>query len=423
MFCFSVIQTESFLQSRAEAGYFQDNENISTENKSLARNQHDQLYTIPLQKQNVPVYKGDQMIGYKTSYFGPIFVTGRKDPYNVVFDTGSGHVILPSSTCRDEACMQHRQYDRRSSATATSIAQRGSIKQGINVKITFGTGKVNGEFVNDVVCLDGNGQSCMSINLVTATNMTDDPFKLFEFDGIFGLGLKPLALNPEFNFFEEASTKSPTIKPQFAVFLAFYGDEQSSITFGGYDRAKAMTELSWVPVARGEMGYWQVPLDSVRIGNTTLDLCADRDCFAILDTGSSMLGVPNTEIKTLHRLLSREVPESFLNEKIDCRQVPGEDLIFDIGGFQVVLSVQDLAKPDPWNVTQASSNGDREPGMFCRHMLLPVNIKQPVGPKIFVWGQPVLRRYYSVFDVARQMVGMAQAAHHVGQGHLTSEFR
>lgn len=418
MFLFSVIQSASFFQSRAVAGLFQDAGHMFAQNRSLTRGQNAQLYTIPLQKQNVPVYKGTQMIGYKTSYFGPIFVTGRKDPYNVVFDTGSGHVILPSATCKVEACMKHRQYDRSASATATSITPTGSIKQGINVIITFGTGKVNGEFVNDVVCLGENGPSCMNINLVTATNMTEDPFKLFEFDGIFGLGLKALALNPEFNFFEEMATKSPAFVPQFAVFLASYGDEQSSITFGGYDKSKTISELSWVPVARGEMGYWQVPLDNVRIGNTTLDLCADGDCYAILDTGSSMLGVPNSEIKTLHRLLSREVPDNYLNDKIDCRNVPGEDLTFDVGSLQVVLGAQDLAKPDPWKV---NSEGG-EPRVFCRHMLLPVNIKQPVGPKIFVWGEPVLRRYYSVFDVARQMVGMAPA-NHVGHGHLTSEFR
>lgn len=382
------------------------------------------MHTIPLSRQQVPIYINDRMIGYKTSYFGTIHVTERKDPYNVVFDTGSGHIILPSVTCRAEACLKHRQYDRSRSATAALVTETDSIKPWASIVITFGTGKVKGELLNDVVCLDQEGTRCTNINLVTATNMSDNPFKSFEFDGIFGLGLQALSLNRQFNFLEGMASTNLAFMPKFAVFLASYSDEQSSITFGGYDKSKAATEMSWAPVARSEMGYWQVQLDNVRVGNTKLDFCADGGCYAILDTGSSMLGVPGTEIKTLHRLLSREVPQSLLNDKIDCRNVSGADLTFDVGNFQVVLGVEDLAKPDPVNMTQPASESalSEETQLFCRHLLLPVNLKEPIGPKVFIWGEPVLRKYYSVFDVERKMVGMALASHS-GRGAVPLEFR
>ena len=35
--------------------------------------------------------------------------------------------------------------------------------------------------------------------------------------------------------------------------------------------------------------------------------------------------------------------------------------------------------------------------LFCRSLLLPVDLKPPLGPLVFIWGEPVLRRYYTVY--------------------------
>lgn len=378
-----------------------------------------QLYTIALQKQMVPVYISERLIGHKFSYFGQIQVSGSRDKYSVVFDTGSGHIILPSALCRADACLKHRQYSRIQSTTAKSIRTVGSVADWISVKITFGTGQVTGQFVNDVVCLSSSNSSCISINLVTATNMTENPFNSFEFDGVFGLGLHQLSLNNDFHFIEGMTAHHASFLPQFAMFLASRPGEQSQISFGGHDPGKAMEEMVWSNVARSDMGYWQLQIKSVYVGDSMLDYCADGDCYAILDSGSSMLGVPSSELVTLHRLLSREVPQNVLSDegfKVDCRDIPGENLTFDLGDFKVVLGSEDLARPDPWSKEVQDGNDQNVTKTFCRHLLLPVNIAQPVGPKIFVWGAPVLRRYYSVFDVGNKRVGMA-LARHTGHGY------
>merc|ERR1719237_1082235 len=79
--------------------------------------------SMPLQKQYVPISSTNgKEIGYKTAYFGHVFAGGpQRQNFTVVFDTGSGNVILPSTACNSEACMKHQRYDRRSSESAIEI--------------------------------------------------------------------------------------------------------------------------------------------------------------------------------------------------------------------------------------------------------------------------------------------------------------
>lgn len=184
------------------------------------------------------------------------------------------------------------------------VLPRGAVSQH-SVSITFGTGKVTGTFVKDQACLKGveDNKGCAMVNMVVANDMSDQPFSLFHFDGILGLGLEALSLGPGFSFFQQMQLPVQ----RFSVFLARTDQGQSSISFGGHDESKAASGFSWVPVAKPELGYWQVQVHQVRIGDEVLEECRDGGCRAILDTGTSLLGAPRQAIKTLQSLLSRNV--------------------------------------------------------------------------------------------------------------------
>merc|ERR1719323_2383405 len=194
---------------------------------------------------------------------------------------------------------------------------------------------------------------CVNLRVVLATEMTPDPFGLFAFDGVLGLGLNALTLDPHFSFFGQMSEQNPAVRPHFSVFLARNDGGESMITFGGYDDRLAASELKWAPVAMEELGYWQVQVKSIRIGDTLLNDCADGSCRAILDTGTSMLGVPRQATRAMHRLLARHVPEDSYRDasEIDCRRVPGTQIHFDLGSAVVSLSVEDYSRPTPFNMT------------------------------------------------------------------------
>lgn len=368
------------------------------------------IRSVPLQKQYVPVMKDNKTIAYKTAYFGEVQVGTPSQTFTVVFDTGSGHVILPKTSCRSEACGKHRRYSRTASTSAVDIKYDGSLlnpndKERDQVVVSFGTGKVTGEFVQDVVCV-GGGSDCVTLRVVLATEMTEDPFSYFAFDGVMGLGLDSLRLNPKFSFFGEMASQNPSMLPQFSVFLSRHEDGQSMITFGGVDKERASSDIEWSPVAMADLGYWQVQIKQVRIGETVLDDCAHGDCRAVLDTGTSLLGVPREAARSMHRLLARPVSSEGADvSSIDCRNVPGLSIDFDLGDIVVSLPVEDYSRPAPINMT-TPTNGS---SLMCRSLLLPVDMKPPFGPKLFIWGEPVLRRYLTVYDLANKRIGFSLA--------------
>jgi cathepsin D len=361
------------------------------------------------------VTRNDKVIAYKTAYFGKVFVgTPEPQEFTVVFDTGSGHFILPSTSCKAEACQKHRRYNRSLSSTALDIEYDGTpIKQEAverdQVSIAFGTGEVLGEFVREVVCLNGSSPTdCVELRIVLATEMTPDPFSLFGFDGVMGIGLKALTLHEQFSFFGQMVSQHPAMLPRFSVFLATSEEEQSTISFGGHDERRALTEVEWAPVAMEELGYWQVSLKSVRLGDHVMEECADGSCRAVLDTGTSLLGVPREASRSMHRHLARPVPEGSYghHSEIDCRSVPGKQIQFDLGGPVISLDVEDYSRPTPFNITVPGKDAGQ---LFCRSLLLPVDMPAPLGPKVFILGEPVLRRYLTIYDLAEKRIGFSRA--------------
>lgn len=395
------------------------------------------LLNVQLQKQYVPVASGGKTIAYKTAYFGSIYLGGHASQlFTVVFDTGSGHLILPSTACTSETCMQHRRYNRTLSDTAMDIEYDGTpinldtVSERDQVSIAFGTGEVTGVFVHEKACLSRrssdwkavNANSCADLRVVIATHMTDDPFSFFTFDGVLGLGLSALTLDKSFSFFPQLVGQHPELRPQFAVFLSPFDGGDSVISFGGHEPSRAASEISWAPVAKPELGYWQVQIKSLRIGNTVLDECSDGTCHAIFDTGTSLLGVPRQASRSMHRLLARPVPAEIGqdSEQVDCRTLPGRQIHFDLGGPVLSLGVEDYSRPTPFSLSVPAKNeggvgaggesAGSTPRLFCRSLLLPVDMGPPVGPKVFIFGEPVLRRYYTIYDFGERRIGFARAA-------------
>eukprot|EP00928_Gymnodinium_smaydae_P081775 TRINITY_DN65238_c0_g1_i1.p1 TRINITY_DN65238_c0_g1~~TRINITY_DN65238_c0_g1_i1.p1 ORF type:complete len:502 (-),score=113.78 TRINITY_DN65238_c0_g1_i1:230-1735(-) len=369
------------------------------------------LQHVLLQKQYVPVTKDEKVVAYKTAFFGSIYVNGEE--FSVVFDTGSGHVILPSSGCESETCMKHKRYNRTVSDSAVDVDYDGRVvRPGADerdqVNIAFGTGEVLGEFIDEVVCLGAGDRFCVKQRVVLATEMTPDPFGLFAFDGVLGLGLPPLCLDDHFSFFNRMMEEDRRMEPIFGVFLAKFDGGENQLTFGGYAADHTTSELTWAPVADPELGYWQVKVKRIVIGNTVLPDCEDGTCHAILDTGTSLLGVPRMMTRPMHRLLARPVPSEVTEPfgEIDCRRIPGQKVHFDLGDFNVTLHEDDYSRPIPFNMTVP---GNESWKLFCRSLLLPVDMEAPLGTKTFIWGEPMLRRYYTVYNMKDKVVGFSPA--------------
>jgi len=410
-------------------------------------------FLVPLDRESVPVRRNNVTVSYKTSYSGTISIGKPAQEFRVVFDTGSAHIVVPSSDCTNETCLEHRRYSLSNSASALAINVDGSAvpedELCDQVTIGYGTGAITGEFVREQVCPGASADiasadaPCMDVNIVMAVDMTAQPFQSFKFDGIFGLALDSLALSPEFSFFGSMHSKSAA-SAQFGVFLADGEDgQQSEIALGGHNVARTLTPLQWAPVAMPKLGYWQVRVKEVRVGGVALDVCKDGTCRGIVDTGTSHLGVPGATLEDFMDRLSVDTEQA----TSDCREVAGKDLEIVLEGeitlnltpehYMRPLSLQadgnvgpsngtfpdgdkssaQAALPYPAVDSSSSAVAVAEPlasqpaeSHVCVPRLMPVNLPDPLGPKLFLLGEPVLHRYYTVYDWSDKRIGFGISA-------------
>lgn len=414
-------------------------------------------HIIGLRRESVPVYRRGKIASFKTSYSGVLQLGVPKQELRVVFDTGSGNLVLPAAECKSEAClMPHRKlYSQRLSNTSVPINSDGSRvhpnELGEQVTIGFGTGEITGEFAKERVCFGSDARNasvdalqdavdynplCVEMSIIVAVEMSSQPFKSFQFDGILGLGLPGLTMSRNFSTFDVIVHSGLAAQPRFGVFLCDgeFG-EQSEVSFGGFDPRRIMEPISWSQVAMEELGYWQVRIRSIRINGEVLEVCMDGTCRGVLDTGTSHLGIPAPYNKDFEKRLQMDA-----GDLLDCRNADAPMLEIELlEGKVITLYPFNYMRRLPLRdgVTVGSTEGVRPKGdaaakvagvagdqqlevlpespsvepvtRHCSPRLMSVKLPEPLGPKLFILGEPVLHRYYTVYDWQEKKVGFGLA--------------
>lgn len=325
---------------------------------------------------------------HASEYYGKISVGSPSQEFLVVFDTGSGNLLLPSRSCKDMACTSHKSFAAGNSSSAVDIAFADNPDKAVDkggdrdvVTITFGTGEISGVFVRDHICV---GSICTHGDFVAATEESDEPFSLVPFDGIFGLSLPQMSEGPHFNILD-CMIRDQVLKQNiFSVFFGGTDTEGSEITFGEYKKSRMASDLFWVPVSNP--GYWQVQMEDITIQNKRQEFCHGT-CQVAVDTGTSLMAGPTDIVNGLVDKLA--VASNCSNYK----SLP--DLGFVVGDHILNLKPEDYV--------DKSEDG-------CSVALMTLDIPPPKGP-LFIFGDPFLRKYYTVYDREALRVGFALAAH------------
>jgi hypothetical protein len=168
----------------------------------------------------------------------------------------------------------------------------------------------------------------------------------------------------------------------FAVFLT--DDSNSEITFGGYKPDQVASDIVWSKVVRES--YWQVGVDDITFNNKETGLC-NGGCQVAVDTGTSMLAGPSDLVEKL---------TNKLNAKDDCSNFDQLPTI----GFKVNNKVLNLSPEDYMD----KSAGD------CSFSVMSLDVPPPKGP-LFIFGDPFLRRFVTIYDRNGPRVGFAVAKH------------
>eukprot|EP00928_Gymnodinium_smaydae_P053015 TRINITY_DN37100_c0_g1_i1.p1 TRINITY_DN37100_c0_g1~~TRINITY_DN37100_c0_g1_i1.p1 ORF type:complete len:532 (+),score=124.44 TRINITY_DN37100_c0_g1_i1:222-1817(+) len=452
---------------------------------------------IQLHRESIPVYRKGKVVSYKSSYSGLINIgSPRPQEFRVIFDTGSGHVIVPAKQCKAEPCLKHRRYDSKASESARLVNADGSAVDEASgtvdsITIGFGTGQVTGELVSDQVCLgprpsspprDSNvhaglratasaaaaaaaaaasaeaqapsapgaaaATQCAEVHTVIATDMSQNPFSNFAFDGIVGLGLRALSLSANFSIFDRLVQSGRLAKPHFGFFVGTLADNEQDgvmggrapggeLAVGGHNPARLTTPLAWVPVAMAEQGFWTVEIVAVYINGRRLEaMCDDGSCRAVVDTGTSHLGVPSALFPEVEASLTWlfDAAAASGGADDDCRYTDAPSLGFGLRGANLTLRPMDymrklpldkgtkLGKKGAAQAANAADAGAAADGRVCRPKLTPTKLPAPLGPNLFIFGEPLLHGYYTVFDwsEAAPRIGFSPAARDPQDTHAQS---
>ncbi|KAG5296746.1 aspartic endopeptidase Pep2 [Histoplasma ohiense] len=311
-------------------------------------------------------------------YFSEIGIGTPPQTFKVVLDTGSSNLWVPSSECGSIACYLHNKYDSSASSTHK--------KNGSEFSITYGSGSLTG-FVS---------QDCLTIGDLVVENQvfaeaTSEPglaFAFGRFDGILGLGYDTISVNKIVPPFYEMLNKNLLDEPMFSFYLgdANVGGDESEVVFGGMNKDRFTGELTKIPLRR--KAYWEVDLDSITFGEQTAMM---TNTGVILDTGTSLIALPST----IAELLNKEIgaKKSFNGQyTVECAKRDSlPNLTFGLSGHNFTIG--------PYDYTLEVQG-------TCISSFMGMDFPAPVGP-LAILGDAFLRRYYTVYDLGNDAVGLA----------------
>jgi len=320
-------------------------------------------------------------------YYGPISIGTPPQTFNVVFDTGSSNLWIPSKSCAllNLACKTHSKYDSSKSSSF--------VKNGTDFAIRYGSGSLTGFVSQDTVSVGG-----VSVDNLLFAEAVKEPgiaFVAAHFDGILGFGYPQISVNSIPPFFQRALETGAIKEAAFAFYLA--EDPTASVggelSLGGADPAHYTGGFTYVPVT--VPGYWQFNVDGLAVGGSSYS----STFKAIADTGTSLLAVPKADVTNLVKMIPGLTPVLGTGEYMaDCSKIDQmPTLSFTIAGKAFELDGSDyIIKETEAGVTQ------------CLLGIMGIDVPPPRGP-LWILGDVFLRKYYTVFDYGNSRLGFAKA--------------
>ncbi|KAM8976708.1 gastricsin-like isoform 1-T1 [Pelodytes ibericus] len=315
-------------------------------------------------------------------YYGQISVGTPPQNFMVLFDTGSSNLWVASTYCQSSACQNHPLFNPSQSSTYTSNNQQFSMQ--------YGSGSLTGVFGYDTVTVsEVQGLTITNQEIGLSINEPGTNFVYAGFEGIFGMAYPALSAGGATTAMQGMLQQSLLTDPIFSVYL---GSQSGEVVFGGVDNNLYSGQIYWAPVTQ-EL-YWQIAIDEFSINGQATGWCS-QGCQAMVDTGTSLLTVPQQFMGSLLQYLGAEESQNggFL---VNCNSVQSlPPISFTINGVQF---------PIPPSAYILQNNG------YCSVGVEVTYLPSQNGQPFWILGDVFLRQYYSIYDMGNNQMGFAQAA-------------
>jgi phytepsin len=277
---------------------------LKTNPKALAYHYHDTQRKAELKK--VEAMKKEVFGGGKgvepisnfldAQYYGEISIGNPPQYFNVVLDTGSSNLWVPSIQCPwyEIACDLHHKYDHSKSSTYKA--------NGTNFQIQYGSGAMSGFLSADNVVIAGlTAKGQLFAEAVAEPGLA---FVAAQFDGILGLGFDTISVDGVPPVWYTLLAQSQVAEPVFAFWLNRdpSGISGGELVLGGVDESHYTGDFTYTPITKE--GYWQFLAHDFLINGKSMGFCPAGGCKAIADTGTSLLAGPSKIVAQINKMIN-----------------------------------------------------------------------------------------------------------------------
>ncbi|KAL9560128.1 hypothetical protein MBANPS3_000092 [Mucor bainieri] len=361
---------------------------------------------------NAPVYN------MRTEYMATVHIGTPAQAFNVILDTGSSDLWIPSKSCSKNLC-PYNAFDPKKSSTYKDLDQP--------FDILYGTAYAVGEYGSDSVALSGVTVAHQQFAIVndtrglypSTTGSTTQP------DGILGLGYPGLTTgesnyNPLlFNMVKQKLIPKPVFSFSMGGKMANIG-WTGELTLGGANPDKYTGDIKYVPVIPESQNdpyeWWQSYGQGITVvsGNGTVaaDIQLEQGRLTVFDSGTTLTYVDMSFAKKILSSITGQTTFTVTPNAgifvMDCKYkttaarvhlalshktnnaIDKSPLIIDVPASSLVipLDTEDIAtaKICGWGIVGTADDSE------------------------FLIGQSLLRNTYLTFDMEKNQIGFSASS-------------
>uniref|UniRef100_A0A3Q0SVM5 Nothepsin n=1 Tax=Amphilophus citrinellus TaxID=61819 RepID=A0A3Q0SVM5_AMPCI len=321
-------------------------------------------------------------------FYGEISLGTPEQNFSVIFDTGSADLWVPSSYCVSEACANHRCFK--------AFKSTSFIHDGRRFGIHYGSGHLLGTMARDTLKI--GGLTIPNQEFGESVYEPSEAFLSAKFDGVLGLAYQSLAEILGSPVFDNMIEQKIVDQPVFSFYLSRKSSHTrpaGELLLGGTNEALYIGPIKWHPVTA--KGYWQIRMDSVAVQGVSL-FCP-VGCEAIVDTGTSLIAGPTSDIVRLQQLIGA-TPSHFGEFVVDCARLSSlPQVTFVLNGTEYTLTSEQYIRKERLGKNEICFSGFQAVDI--------ISSKEP----LWILGDVFLTEYYSIFDKEHDQVGLARARH------------